>query len=316
MAGVDTALAIPGLFLTCLEYFKLARLAHDFKEDFGDCLLTLRATEIRLHRWGNAAGITDEHSETFVKQLQSKYPPQEIVFAHNACKQILKKLSRAKEDSQDIMDMNHGAAEELERETVDELERMQICGPKASRASRVLKSVKSGYERSHQFTERTTVRGKWALYKKTELTALVATIGEHVTTLETLFPQKERELAAAEATQMDRDTIELMAPISIATDPILEKALQAEAPAKGFSWDKVRLSGYATGHYGNNYATQPENEVGASWNDLEAKDHANMHAGMNYGYATVPALTPHAVVGAYMDDPNYPHGSGQARIVR
>lgn len=306
MVDGTIALSIPGLFLTCVQYFTLVRLGRGFTNDFGSCLLQLRATEIRLHRWGKAAGITDEHSETFVKQLQDNYTPKEVAFAHNACKQIAKQLSRAKEDSLDMMDMNHSPEEP---DIADELQRMEICGPEASRATRALESVKSGYEHSLQFTSKIAVRGKWALYKKKELTDLLTVISEHVTTLEKLFPEQERRLAAAEATRMERDTIKLMAPISKTSDPFLAEALRAEAPRRGYSWNNIVTTGHVTAHYGNNRRKENENAAGSSWDNMKSDGYAVIHAGDNIDYDTPPNMqsaygsrSSNARFGAMMDE--------------
>lgn len=312
MAEGTIALSIPSLFLTCVQYFTLVRLGREFTNDFGSCLLQLRATEIRLHRWGRAAGITDERSETFVKQLQNKYALEDITFAHNACKQIAKQLSRAKEDSEDMMNMNHGAEEP---DVADEMERMKICAPEASRASRALKHVKSGYERSLQFTAKAAVRGKWALYKKTELTTLLSVIAEHVTTLEKLFPEQERSLAVQEAASMERDAIKVLASITTASDPFLAEALEAAAPQHGFSWNKIVNTGYATVHLGPNFRDPHARHGPARWDDITSGGFATVHAGGNYGYETVAPLQSafgpnpqqHTAFAA-MNDPDWPLG--------
>jgi hypothetical protein len=307
-----TALAIPGLFLTCVEYFKLARLSRDFTDDFGSCLLELRASEIRLHRWGNAAGITDERSETFVQQLQKNHTQDEIVFAHHACKVIAKRLGRAKDDSQEIMDMNRSGAEDLD--VADEMQRLEISAPQASRASRALQHVKSGYERSLRFTNRAAVRGKWALYKKSELTGLIEVIGDHVSTLEKLFPQEERTLAAAEATSMDRDAIKVLAPITAKNDPILADALKAEAPRKGYSWDGIVTNGFATAHYGTIRKTDNPDAAGSSWSNMTTGDYAVVHSGDVIGYdERLPAMSSAYadVVSGAMDHDDFPYGKGK-----
>ena len=316
MSEGTIALSIPSLFLTCVQYFTLARLGREFSNDFGSCLLQLRATEIRLHRWGRAAGITDERSQTFVKQLSDNYTPQEIIFAHNACKQIAKQLRRAREDSEDMLDANHGPADP--DVVADELQRMEICAPQASRAGRALKSVKAGYECSLRFTSKAAARGKWALYKKKELTDLLTVIGEHVATLENLFPQRERDLAAAEATSMERDAIKILASITTAHDPFLAQALRAEAPRKGYSWDNIKITGHATAHYGNNRRMENPNAAGSSWSNMTVGDYAVVHAGDNIGYETFlpgmksaygpnPPHTPHTGMGA-MEGDDWPLG--------
>ena len=316
MAEGTIALSIPGLFLTCVQYFTLVRLGREFTNDFGSCLLQLRATELRLHRWGRAAGITDERSGTFVKQLQNTYTPQEITFAHNACKQIAKQLRRAKEDSEDMMNMNHGPEEP---DVADELQRMEICAPKASRASRALEGIKAGYERSLRLTNSAAVRGKWALYKKAELTTLLNVIGEHVSTLEKLFPQEQRTLATAEATSMEKEAIKALAPITITNDPILAEALKSEAPRKGFSWDNIKSKGHAAVHLGHHYRNVPDNEGRTSYDGIDSGDYSTVHAGNYYGYETVTPLrsaygaNPQPIVPNAMDREDFACGPGSSR---
>lgn len=168
---------------------------------------------------------------------------------------------------------------------------MEICAPEASRASRALRSVESGYGCSLQFTSRAAFRGIWAVYKKRELTDLLSVIGDHVATLEKLFPEQERNLAAQEVASMDRDAIAGLAPIVTTSDPVLAVALREEAHRKGFTYDNIATTGNATprkdrtyynitttdnatAHLGDRYQEVPENEGRPSWTDIKRDGNA------------------------------------------
>lgn len=278
MVDGTLALSIPGLFLTCVQYFTLVQLGRNFKNDFGSCLLQLRAIELRLQRWGRAAGITDATSEDFVKNLQERHTPQEIEFAYNACKHIKKQLSRAQEDSQDIVDENPG--QEM-LELVDEVQQLEICGPPTARASRVVNKLKSGYHSSLRFATKATSRTQWALYKKVDLEKLLAVIGEHVTTLEKLFPEQEKALVVAEAKDMEPEVMEALAPVLDSKDP-LANAIQGVR--EGIRYEDIEVMGFANPHLGSVYNGAPQNEGSVVFKGLRYGDHASGQAGNIYNY--------------------------------
>lgn len=286
MVDGTLALSIPGLFLTCVQYFNLVQLGRNFTADFGSCLLRLRAIELRLHRWGKAAGITDED---FATRLQERYNDQEIQFAYNACRQIKKQLMRAKEDSQEMLEDNQ-KPEELE--LVDEIQQLEICGPKTTRARRFQDKVKSGYQTTLHFGSQAAVRSKWALYKKPQLEGLLSTISEHVTTLETLFPQQELALVTTEARELEPKVIETLAPITKESDPLLANALQAEYKRQGFRYEHIEVMGHAAPHLGSVYSEVPKSEGQTVYSNLKFGGNARGQAGNIYGYNPQQATGP------------------------
>lgn len=106
------ALSIPGLFLTCVQYFVLLQLGRNFEADFGSCHLQLRWIELRLQRWGRAAGITAETTEEdFLKEFEHNHDQNEVNLVFDTLEQIDVQLSRARQDSQSILQKNRNPAE-------------------------------------------------------------------------------------------------------------------------------------------------------------------------------------------------------------
>lgn len=139
------ALSIPGLFLTCVQYFVLIQFGRNFEADFGSCYLQLRWIELRLQRWGRAAGITAETTEEdFLKEFAHNHNQDEVDLVFDTLEQIDVQLSRARQDSQNILQKNRNPTE---LELINEVEQLQICEPKVALAHRFVAKVKSTYDR-------------------------------------------------------------------------------------------------------------------------------------------------------------------------
>lgn len=285
MVDGTLALSIPALFLTCVQYLSLIQLGRDFEDDFGFCVLELRAIELRLVRWGKAVGITDEQSEDFVRKLEQDYTTQEAKFAQDACKQIVKQLARAQEDSKDISELN-GDSKELV--LIDEAQQLEQVEKKVARASRVQAKLKSGYKKSFDVTSKVFVRAKWALYKKDQLSNLLAAINKHVAQLESLFPRQSPDLAAVEAKDMEPEVIQTLKPIADAMDPLLSRALQVEAGRQGFIFENLEANDNARVQWGNNYGQVPQTEGRQVYRGIRSGGNSISQAGNNYGIPILP----------------------------
>jgi hypothetical protein len=283
------ALSIPGLFLTCVQYFTLVQLGRNFTSDFGSSYLQLRAVELRFQRWGAAAGITDdnEQSHASMQQLAKQHSEKDVRLAFLTCNQIKTQLDTARGASE-VYSLTTDNPEELD--LCNALTELEVCGPKAKQADGALRKLKSRYDRTMQKTTRFVAASKWALFQKTQLEGLLSTIGEHITTLEKLFPQQERALAAEEAQALDRNDLEALAPLATNCDPYLASALQAEAPHKELVWENSVTMEKATAHYGNNYKKLPAHQVSQRWLNPRSGGNSVTHHGNNYEYDTVPVL--------------------------
>lgn len=308
----EFALAIPGLFLNCVDIFELVELGRDFDQDFGSWHLQLQSNELRFKRWGEAAGITDEESETFVKQLQKNNSPQEIKLAYKACYTIKKQLERANEDSKEMASFSDDAAELV---ITEEFKQLEISTPDVKHADGALKKLKNKYQRS---VRQVVVRSKWAIYKRTQLKDLLEAIAEHVTALEQLFPQQAQALVAEEAKELDAEAIKALKDVVSENDPLLQNALHAEADSQGLSWDNWQLNDYTTNHLGNIYLEAQANGVSGRWNNITARGHAVTHAGHVIGYKTPPTMQ--SSYGRYapgsLDDPNFADPMAQRQVTQ
>ncbi|KAM0720993.1 hypothetical protein Q7P37_003278 [Cladosporium fusiforme] len=283
MPDGSLALSIPGLFLTCVQYFTLIRLGRDFEADFGSCILKLRTVELRLQRWGTSVGITNEAANEFEK-LEERDDSGDIEFA---LKQISKQLSRAHEDSEAIVNRNR---DPKVLDVIDEVQQLELSDAKISRASRVQAKLKFGYQKSFDLTSRVVVRTQWALYKKTHLTNLLDVVSEHVAQLETLFPAPGADLAAAEAKDKDMnpEVMKTLKPIAEELDPLLSHALQAEAGRQGVIFENLEATDNARVQWGSNYTSVPQNEGLTVYRGIRSGGNSISQAGNNYGFSSLP----------------------------
>jgi hypothetical protein len=285
------ALSIPGLFLTCVQYFVLLQLGRNFEADFGSCILELRWIELRLQRWGKAAGITvdstSERSQKFLRKFGGHHDQDQVELISDTLEQIELQLSRAQEDSQKIFKKKRNATE---LELIDEVQQLKLCDPKVAVASRFLKKVKSSYDSHARAGAKVATQSRWALYKKTQLESLVKTLREHVSALETTIPDLERKLVATEAAEMEKDVFQVLAPIVGISDPLLAKAMQKEGPRKGFSYNQIKTDGYSTARYGHLYKDEPDQEGHTSYENMTSVGNSVVQAGNVYGYDQIPAM--------------------------
>lgn len=283
------ALSIPGLFLTCVQYFTLIQLGQNFKHDFASCHLELRWIELRIQRWGKAAGITDQSPEDFKNKFEGKHDENEVTLICDTLKQIQKQFQRAQEDSEEIIKKKKRTDPETkELELINELEQLQLCekkDAKVGRTHRFVKKIKSGYASSRHVA----AQSQWALYKKTQLEHLVKMLREHVFELESVFPDQEKILVAAEAKEMDKGVMEVLAPHAKESDPLLAKAMEGEAPKRGFSYSDIKVSGYSTTQFGSIYRRKPKDEGYVEYKGIDSRGRSDAHFGNIYGYESLHA---------------------------
>lgn len=268
---------IPRTFLDCVQRIALIQLGSNFTSEFILWHLQLRTTEHRLRRWGKAAGILHEHLKPFWKQPVGEYDPQHIQKACYALKEILKQLSRAREDSDDIFEFSN--AQELT--LIDGFLQLSLCEPHEKEADRVLEKLRSRYQSGLQSTPEAVNCSKWALYEPKQLEKLLDAIDEHVRILETLFPRQLRTLAAQEATGLDFEAIQALASVIQGRDPILASALEDGLPT-GSSWKNINTKGNARAHLGNIYSKEPQDQGPFSWSGLVIGGDSIVHAGHTY----------------------------------
>lgn len=280
MAEGTIALSIPGLVLTCAQYFVLLELGRNFESDFGSSYLELQWIDLRIRRWSKAAGITNQNHEDFTRKFEAEHSQEEVDLAYDTWEQIAIQLQRAQEDSQRMLKHRRSKPEDLVP-LVEELQ-LEACEPKTGRTNRFLKKLKASYEIPLQAGSKVVAQGKWAVYKKTQLDGLLKTIREHITALELILPEQESKLVAAEAAAMTDEVYEVLKPLAQDSDPLLANAMVGDGPRRGFIFEKIRMMERAKAHHGHNYDGVPTHEGLTIYRDVDLGGDVVQHAGNNY----------------------------------
>jgi hypothetical protein len=269
------------MFLDCVQRIALIQLGNNFTSDFVSWHLQLRATEHRLRRWGKAAGILDEQSTPFWKQPDAGDNSQRIREVCHALKQIAKQLSRAEEDSDEMLQF----CDREELNLIDELEQLSLCESDAKEARQALKGLSSRYQSSVQMTREVIDRSIFALYRPDQLQRLLDAIGDHVHSLETFFSDRLSTLVAQEKRGLKPEAIQALAlGIQITLrDPILASALE-EALPKHSRWEKITIKDNSHVQLGSRYSERRQEQGSSSWRDLIIGGYSDVHAGHTFGY--------------------------------
>lgn len=284
MAEGTVALSIPGLVLTCAQYFVLLQLGRNFESDFGSSYLELQWIDLRIRRWSKAAGITTQSHEDFTRRFEAEHSQEEVDLAYDTWEHIAIQLERAQQDSQRMLRHRSRNPEELVP-LVEELQ-LDACEPKTGRTNRFLKKLKSSYEIPLQAGSKVVAQGKWALYKKAQLGSLLEAIRGHINTLELILPEQEKKLVAAEAAAMTEEVHEVLMPLAEDSDPLLAAAMVGDGPRRGFIYEKIRMKDRAKAHHGQNYDKVPTHEGLTIYKDIDLDGDAVHHAGNNYRTTT------------------------------
>lgn len=284
MAEGTVALSIPGLVMTCAQYFVLLELGRNFEPDFGSSYLELQWIDLRIRRWSKAAGITSHSQEEFTRKFEAEHSPEDVDLAYETWEQIAIQLQRAQEDSQRMAKHRSRKPEELVP-LVEELQ-LDACEPKKARTNRFLQKLKASYEVPFQAGSKVVAQGKWALYKKSQLDGLLKAIREHITALELILPEQEDKLVAAETAAMTDEVYEVLKPLAQESDPRLAAAMVGDGTRRGFIYEKFRMTDRAKAHNGSNYDGVPTIEGLTVYRDNHLGGDTISHNGNNYTTTT------------------------------
>jgi len=284
MAEGTVALGIPGLVLTCAQYFVLLELGRNFEPDFGSSYLELQWIDLRIRRWSEAAGITSQSQEEFTRRFEAEHTQEEVDLAYDTWDHIATQLERAQQDSQKMLKHRRSKPEELVT-LVEELQ-LEACEPKKGRTNRFLKKLKTGYEVPMQAGSKVVAQGKWALYKKAQLDGLLSAIRGHITALELILPEQESKLVAAETAAMTDEVYEVLKPLAKESDPLLAAAMAGDGTRRGFIYEGTHMTDNAKAHNGSNYDGPPPVEGLTIYRDSHLGGNTISHNGNNYTTTT------------------------------
>ncbi|KAK7398066.1 hypothetical protein QQX98_012574 [Neonectria punicea] len=247
------AIGIASAFTACVDCFGYVQLGRHFGRDFQTDMLVLDSARLRLTRCGEAARIYDDP-----KLGKPDATEGEVQTANDILLQILvlfadtKKISKKyKLGPNNREDLSVLAPDDLDPAIAALSNKMKELAVKRQKGSSVLKLA------------------SWALYRRSELKELVASITTFIDSLETAFPapQSQFALAREEISQInDEKSLQLLAGAALSVDAGLRTAIKE-----------------VTGHQYSNVGVHGEAQLG----DAFSSDWTRRAIGPSHGYRFV-----------------------------
>lgn len=214
MAGIANETL--SLLKTALTWFECVQIARSFEKNFDAHQIKLDIIQLRLSRWGEAAGIdaTKQSGETALAISNHER-------ANALLEQIDHLFQQAKEDAEKLRPKDTSAAQ-------GEMDPDKDMKPLMKTLRKNLRNSLS--RRCAQLTNWTRSM-QWAFYKKEQFEEFVGEISGLVSQLEALFPKEEatdtrlHELSAGDCTDIDRTYLKELKKIATECDPWLDRAV-------------------------------------------------------------------------------------------
>jgi hypothetical protein len=297
-ASASIVTAIPGAFLACVQCFKLVQFGRNFEDDYALVAADLKICEIRILRWGNAAGLADEtQSQETAQHTEklSKYPPDELRRAEAVLKRIVAIFNSTKEKCEFESIDDNDTADPLSENEQAQQEEQSIIVQSHRHLNKVRAMYSKGVDKVKDKFSSASDKSKWALYKKEHLTELVRQVSELIDRLEKLFPElveDEKRMAREEVKDVPQTLLGQLAELA-KSDPALTQALQAEARSQGTSLENVWFQGNAITRIGDDYAAGEKGHTRGSHNVRMAvfDGDARTHLGDTIGFKERSSLT-------------------------
>jgi len=277
------AAGLLGLFTTCMQCFEYIQYGRQFGEHYESAVLKLDICKLRLHRWAQSLGLSDDPKSQ--ARLEASLSKREIAIAKNLLGNIAEAFENVEglskkyeatmrlisEDQEGVLDVINGERDD------DGL---------STRFKRMHLKAKNRI-RSRQKTTTTLHKAKWALYEKKRFEDLVRDIRDHTDALIENFPRTvivQGQLAAEEVRDLTEDAQDRVMLKSIAEehDRILAQAVEkAIIVQDGHEFRDIRVSGYSRAFFGNDIAYGVKAR-GNTYSNMVIDGNAVVHAGNVY----------------------------------
>lgn len=205
------AVSVAAAFTACVDCFGYVQLGRHFGRDFQTDLLALNCARLRLTRWGQAINIYEDP-----KLGRPDANPADIQIAKDTLLQILVLFANTERISKKYR-LNAKAGDDLSILGPYDMDpgvmainnRMRELAIKRQKGSSILKTA------------------SWALYHRSELKELIASITCLIDNVETLFPAPQSQLALVreETAQIgDEQSLKLVESAAQDVDSLLQSA--------------------------------------------------------------------------------------------
>lgn len=239
-------IALAGLFNNAVDCFEFIQLGQNFGKNFQTSQLKLDNARLRLSRWGNSLGLSNNVADT--PALQAYFgSTQNIGQAEALLGQILDLFAEAEDVSRKYK--NRAAAEDSRLATYDP--QTDFVPPMAALHNKMR-------QLSAERQNRTGLRHKarWALYEEKHFRRLIGDLTDLTSSLVELFPRSQslqQKLCETEASTLGtNESLAVLREIAAEQDKFLEAALAKvfgsarESHSTVFSGDKN--AGFQLGH--------------------------------------------------------------------
>lgn len=244
------------LFNFAVSCFDRIQLAREFEDDFETYQLKLDILQIRLSRWGEAAGITANTN----KAIESKDSDSDAKPVNDA--------ERLLSGIQDVLIKAQRKAKGMNVASNSQTLDSEQCMPED------LKKIRMRFQifirRRRVQAAKVADEAKWAFYKRDNFERVVTSISALLSELERLFPEDTRQklhtLSSEECKGISQSNLEELKEIAEDCDPWLERAADEELKNVSGTGTNITMShnknSFLTGiHYGSNYGVTSDGDI-------------------------------------------------------
>ena len=263
------AVGVAAAFTACIDCFGFVQLGRHFGRDYQTDILTLDTARLRLSRWGEAVAVYDDP-----KLGRQDATDAEVRNARDTLYQILTLFAESENISRRYA--LQAKSSDITVLTPNELD------PTVIALSNLMKDLAIKRQRRSSVLKKTS----WALYHRSELRELVASVTNMVDNIEKLFPappDRQLELVKQETAELrGNKELELTAASAEGVDSVLSAA--SKERLTGNLYVKIVIEGKAqTGDSFGKDWDRPAVETNSTYQDILVVKGGQALVGNKYG---------------------------------
>lgn len=258
--------ALAGTFTACVDCFEYIQLGRKFGQNYGQCILKLDATKVRMYRWRESLGFGDEPRQPFFAS------EKEIKLARGLLEQIMDCFDDAERISERFKKHATETADLAVYDAQSDLD------PNYQRLHLTMRELANKRQRGTSMKKKTT----WALYEKKRFDRLIEDVTGFVDKLIELFPaaqDHQKKLCKIEVYAIkEAQGLALLKDVACANDKMLEEAVDKEVKSRGHITLNWEAKGQAKVWIGddNGFGIESKGHHSSAFSIL---DHADVHIG-------------------------------------
>ena len=230
--------ALATLFNNVVECFEYVQLGRKFDGDFQTSLLKLDDARLRLSRWGESVGLSDDLQDADALR-NSRLSPELVIMAKGRLEQIQQLFVEAEDTSKKLTGPNKNSSVDLSVRDPTDLD--------STAAGLHIHMRELAIRRQNRTASRgIRQRAKWALYEEKHFRKLIGDVTELVSGLTELFPaakQSQQQLCEAEVRGISTESLAMLKDAIAGQDIYLETVIAKTMGERRESPSSVSISG-------------------------------------------------------------------------